>query len=66
MRDKYLFIIALILTSIGVLVFYALEISIEGSLGLIATALFYLSGLATLFFGWRLIDHKFPSKGDQK
>lgn len=28
----------------------------------VAETTLYLTGLATLFFGWRLIDHKLPSK----
>lgn len=36
-------------------------VSDEMSLFISETAL-YLTGLGTLFFGWKLIDHKLPSK----
>jgi len=26
----------------------------------ISKSILYLSGLATLFFGWKKVDHKFP------
>jgi len=31
----------------------------------VVETILYLTGLSTLYFGWKLIDHKIPSKKDR-
>jgi len=66
MRENKLFYICLILTSIGLLALYVFKVTLDGSIGLLFNSVFYLAALGTLFFGWKLIDHKFPGKGEKK
>ena len=66
MNTKTLFLIGVILSFIGALVLYVFEIEFKDSTLLLVQSVFYLAGLATLFFGWRLIDHKFPGRGERK
>ena len=63
-NTKTLFLIGVVLSLIGILVLYVFKIELNDSLLLLVQSVFYLAGLATLFFGWRLIDHKFPGRGE--
>jgi hypothetical protein len=68
MSKKYVqgvFVLCLVLTVFLLLSIYGLEFAFllnnESNMFVAETTL-YLSGLGTLYFGWRLIEHKLPSK----
>jgi hypothetical protein len=60
-----IFLICLCVSLTLLLLIHALrieEIVSDESRLFLSESVLYLTGLGTLFFGWRLIDHKFPSK----
>ena len=57
-----LFWMGLFLTAVGVLALYVLDMDL-GEMDIYYTKIIlYLSGLSTIYFGWKKIEHKFPDK----
>lgn len=65
-RVNLLFYMGLMLTAVGVLALYVLELEMQEMELYITKMVLYLSALATIFFGWKKIDHKFPGKGEKE
>ena len=52
----------LFITAVGVLALYVLVMDL-GEMDIYYTKIIlYLSGLGTIYFGWKKIEHKFPDK----
>lgn len=52
----------LTLTAVGVIAIFVLEVEMSDYELYLSKTILYLSGLGTLFTGWKKIDHKFPGK----
>lgn len=50
------------LTAVGVLAVYVLEIEMNDTELLFVKSIMYLSGLSTIYLGWKKMEHKFPDK----
>ncbi|OEK06436.1 hypothetical protein [Roseivirga misakiensis] len=59
-----LFWMGLLLTVIGVVAIFIIEVEMSDFDLYISKTILYLSGLGTLFCGWKKIEHKFPGKKD--
>lgn len=64
----WLFMICFDATALLAILVYVIEwdtIVADEQVLYITEIIMYPMGLAALYFGWRLIDHKFPSKHDR-
>lgn len=61
-NEVYLLVICLLVSSTGVIVRYGFQVELKAVQAYVLQTITYLTGLATLFFAWRRIDHKIPPK----
>lgn len=52
----------LTLTAVGVIAIFIIEVEMSDFELYLSKSILYLSGLGTLFTGWKKIDHKFPGR----
>lgn len=52
----------LVLSLIGAVALYVIEIEMSESELYITKTIFYLSALSTIFLAWKKIDHRFPGR----
>ncbi|OEK02145.1 hypothetical protein BFP97_11695 [Roseivirga sp. 4D4] len=57
-----LFWMGLFLTAVGVMGLYVLDLGLTEMDIYYSKIILYLSGLSTIYFGWKKIEHKFPDK----
>lgn len=60
-----LFWMGLILTAVGVIAIFIVEVEMSEFDLYLSKTILYLSGLGTLFTGWKKIEHKFPGKNNE-
>ncbi|MFY0593643.1 hypothetical protein [Roseivirga sp.] len=60
-----LFWMGLVLTIVGVVAIFIIEVEMSEFELYISKTILYLSGLGTLWCGWKKIDHKFPGKNEK-
>jgi len=57
-----LFWMGLFLTAVGVMGLYVLDLGLSEMDIYYSKIILYLSGLSTIYFGWKKIEHRFPDK----